>query len=181
MSAVAKFAAGGKPLMKKDLGRMAMQYKNVYVASIAVAADPRQAIKAISEAENYDGPALVINYSPCMQHGMPATTGMSCMAQQSQRAVESGYWSLYRYDPRRAEQGENPYQLDFKKLKLDVGEFIKNENRFTTLDKTLPEVADKLHTTLRDQLKERHEERVRMAMSDKQLYKHLAKQFEKKK
>ena len=180
MSAVAKFAAGGKPLMKKDLGRMAMQYKNVYVASIAVAADPRQAIKAISEAESYDGPALVINYSPCMQHGMPAATGMSCMAQEAQKAVESGYWPLYRYDPRRAEKGDNPYQLDFKKVKLDVGEFIKGENRFTTLDKSLPDVAEKLHSTLREQLKERQEERVRMAMSDKQLYKYLAKKFEKK-
>ena len=101
MSAVAKFAAGGKPLMKKDLGRMAMQYENIYVASTAVAADPRQAIKAISEAESYDGPALVINYCPCQQHGMPASKGMSCMAQEAQKAVESGYWPLYRYDPRR--------------------------------------------------------------------------------
>ena len=180
MSAVAKFAAGGKPLMKKDLGRMAMQYKNVYVASIAVAADPRQAIKAISEAESYDGPSLVINYSPCMQHGMPASTGMSCMAQEAEKAVSSGYWPLYRYDPRRAEKGENPFQLDFKKLKTDVGDFLKGENRFVTLDKTLPDVANKLHTELREQLIQRHEERVRMAMSDKQLYKYLQKKFEKK-
>ena len=180
MSAVAKFAAGGKPLMKKDLGRMAMQYENIYVASTAVAADPRQAIKAISEAESYDGPALVINYCPCQQHGMPASKGMSCMAQEAQKAVESGYWPLYRYDPRRKEKGENPYQLDYKKIKMDVGDFIKGENRFTTLDKSLPEVAKNLHTTLREQLKERQEERVRMAMSDKQLYKYLAKKFEKK-
>ena len=180
MSAVAKFAAGGKPLMKKDLGRMAMQYENIYVASTAVAADPRQAIKAISEAESYDGPALVINYCPCQQHGMPASKGMSCMAQEAQKAVESGYWPLYRYDPRRKEKGENPYQLDYKKIKMDVGDFIKGENRFTTLDKSLPEVAKNLHTTLREQLKERQEERVRMAMSDKQLYKYLAKKFAKK-
>ena len=180
MSAVAKFAAGGKPLMKKDLGRMAMQYKNVYVASIAVAADPRQAIKAIVEAESYDGPSLVINYSPCMQHGMPASTGMSCMAQEAEKAVSSGYWPLYRYDPRRAEKGDNPFQLDFKKIKTDVGDFLKGENRFTTLDKSLPDVATQLHATLKQQLIERHEDRVRMAMSDKQLYKYLQKKFEKK-
>ena len=180
MSAVAKFAAGGKPLMKKDLGRMAMQYKNVYVASIAVAADPRQAIKAISEAEAYDGPALVINYSPCMQHGMPASTGMSCMAQEAEKAVSSGYWPLYRYDPRRSEKGENPFQLDYKKIKSDVSDFLKGENRFITLDKTLPDVADKLHAELKKGIEERHEDRVRLAMSDKQLYKYLQKKFEKK-
>ena len=180
MSAVAKFAAGGKPLMKKDLGRMAMQYKNVYVASIAVAADPRQAIKAISEAEAYDGPALVINYSPCMQHGMPASTGMSCMAQEAEKAVSSGYWPLYRYDPRRSEKGENPFQLDYKKIKSDVNDFLKGENRFITLDKTLPDVANKLHAELKKGIEERHEDRVRLAMSDKQLYKYLQKKFEKK-
>ena len=102
------------------------------------------------------------------------------MAQEAQKAVESGYWPLYRYDPRRKEKGENPYQLDYKKIKMDVGDFIKGENRFTTLDKSLPEVAKNLHATLREQLKERQEERVRMAMSDKQLYKYLAKKFEKK-
>ena len=180
MSAVAKFAAGGKPLMKKDLGRMAMQYKNVYVASIAVAADPRQAIKAISEAESYDGPSLVINYSPCQQHGMPSTKGMSCMAQEAEHAVSSGYWPLYRYDPRRAAKGENPFQLDYKKLKTDVADFLKGESRFTTLDKTLPDVASNLHQELKKQIIERHEDRVRMAMSDKQLYKYLQKKFEKK-
>ena len=150
------------------------------VASIAVAADPRQAIKAIVEAESYDGPSLVINYSPCMQHGMPASTGMSCMAQEAEKAVSSGYWPLYRYDPRRAEKGDNPFQLDFKKIKTDVGDFLKGENRFTTLDKSLPDVATQLHATLKQQLIERHEDRVRMAMSDKQLYKYLQKKFEKK-
>ena len=94
--------------------------------------------------------------------------------------MECGYWPLYRYDPRRAEKGENPFQLDFKKIKTDINDFIKNENRFVTLDKTLPDVAEKLHTTLKQQIVERHEDRVRLAMSDKQLYKFLQKKFEKK-
>ena len=181
MSAVAKFAAGGKPLMKKDLGRMAMQYKNVYVASIAVGADPRQAIKAIVEAESYDGPSLVINYSPCMQHGMPASTGMSCMAQEAEKAVSSGYWPLYRYDPRRAEKGENPFQLDFKKLKGKVDDFLEGENRFSILTRQNPEAAKELHKQLQEEIEKRHAERVRMAMSDKQLWKELNKVYGKKK
>ena len=180
MSAVAKFAAGGKKLMKKDLGRVAMNYENIYVASIAIGADPKQAIKAMTEANSYDGPAIVIAYSPCQQHGMPAKLGMSHQADEQRKAVESGYWPLYRYDPRRREKGENPFQLDFKKLKIQVSEFLEGENRFAMLDRANPEKAKILHEELQKEVEKRHAERVRMAMSDKQLYKELKKTYGKK-
>ena len=180
MSAVAKFAAGGKRLMKKDLGKHMMGYKNIYVASIAVGADPKQALKAITEAESYDGPAVIISYSPCQQHGMPSKLGMSHLAEEERRAVDCGYWPLYRYDPRRAEKGENPFQLDFKKLKSKVVDYLGGENRYTILDRQQPEVAKHLHEVLQEEIDKRHAERVRMAMSDKQLYKELNKSYGKK-
>ena len=179
MSAVAKFAAGGKRQMKKDLGKHMMGYKNVYVASIAVGADPKQALKAITEAESYNGPAVIISYSPCQQHGMPSKLGMSHLAEEERRAVDCGYWPLYRYDPRRAEKGENPFQLDFKKLKSKVVDYLGGENRYTILDRQQPEVAKHLHEVLQEEIDKRHAERVRMAMSDKQLYKELNKSYGK--
>ena len=180
MSAVAKFAAGGKRQMKKDMGRVAMNYKNIYVASIAIGADARQAIKALTEANSYNGPALIIAYSPCQQHGMPSQLGMSHQADEQRKAVECGYWPLYRYDPRRAEKGENPFQLDFKKLKGKVNDFLEGENRFSVLTRQNPEMAKFLHEELQTEVEKRHAERVRMAMSDKQLYKELSKTFGKK-
>ena len=180
MSAVAKFAAGGKRQMKKDMGRVAMNYKNIYVASIAIGADARQAIKALTEANSYNGPALIIAYSPCQQHGMPSQLGMSHQADEQRKAVECGYWPLYRYDPRRAEKGENPFQLDFKKLKGKVNDFLEGENRFSVLTRQNPEMAKFLHEELQTEVEKRHAERVRMAMSDKQLYKELNKTFGKK-
>ena len=181
MSAVAKFAAGGKNLMKKDMGRIAMNYKNIYVASVAIGADARQTIKALTEANSYNGPALIIAYTPCQQHGMPSQLGMSHQAEEQRKAVECGYWPLYRYDPRRAEKGENPFQLDFKKLKGKVSDFLAGENRFSILDRQNPEIAKELHATLQAEVERRHAERVRMAMSDKQLYKELSKTYGKKK
>ena len=180
MSAVAKFAAGGKRLMKKDLGRVAMNYKNIYVASISLGADPRQAIKALMEAQTYNGPAIVISYSPCQQHGFPSKLGMSHLAEEERKAVECGYWPLYRYDPRRAAKGENPFQLDFKKLKGKVSDYLEGQNRYSILERQRPEVADKLHETLQAEVEKRHAERVRMAMSDKQLWKELNKTYGKK-
>ena len=179
MSAVAKFAAGGKRQMKKDMGKHMMGYKNIYVASVAVGADPKQALKALVEAQTYDGPAIIISYSPCQQHGMPSKLGMSHLAEEERRAVDCGYWPLYRYDPRRAEKGENPFQLDFKKLKSKVADYLGGENRYTSLERSQPEVAKKLHEELQKQIDIRHAERVRMAMSDKQLYKELNKTFGK--
>ena len=181
MSAVAKFAAGGKRMMKKDLGRVAMNYKNIYVASVSMGADPRQAIKALMEANSYNGPSLVIAYCPCQQHGMPSKLGMSHQAEEQRKAVECGYWPLYRYDPRRAEKGENPFQLDFKKLKGSVVDFLEGENRYSVLDRQNPEVAKQLHEGLQVEVEKRHAEHVRMAMSDKQLWKELNKTYGKKK
>ena len=166
--------------MKKDMGRVAMNYKNIYVASIAIGADARQAIKALTEANSYNGPALIIAYSPCQQHGMPSQLGMSHQADEQRKAVECGYWPLYRYDPRRAEKGENPFQLDFKKLKGKVNDFLEGENRFSVLTRQNPEMAKFLHEELQTEVEKRHAERVRMAMSDKQLYKELSKTFGKK-
>ena len=180
MSAVAKFAAGGKRQMKKDMGKVAMNYKNIYVASIAIGADARQAIKALTEANSYNGPALIIAYSPCQQHGMPSQLGMSRQAEEQRKAVECGYWPLYRYDPRRAAKGENPFQLDFKKLKGKVDDFLEGENRFSILTRQNPEMAKVLHEELQAEVEKRHAERVRMAMSDKQLWKELNKTYAKK-
>ena len=180
LSAVAKFAAGGKRMMKKDLGRVAMNYKNIYVASVSMGADPRQAIKALMEANSYNGPSLVIAYCPCQQHGMPSKLGMSHQAEEQRKAVECGYWPLYRYDPRRAEKGENPFQLDFKKLKGKVVDYLNGQNRYSVLERQHPEVADKLHEELQVELEKRHAERVRMAMSNKQLWKELNKTYGKK-
>ncbi|KAK8811497.1 hypothetical protein WA158_003231 [Blastocystis sp. Blastoise] len=175
MGAVAKFAAGGKPLMKKDLGKIAMGYKNVYVASIAIGADMKQTVKALSEADSYDGPAIVLAYTPCQQHGYPSNLGMSKLVDVTKQAVQTGYWPLYRYDPRRATEGKNPFQLDFKKVKGDVKAYLANQNRYQILMRNNPEVAKKLQEQLETELRSRHEERLRMAMTDKELLKYLDK------
>ena len=111
-AAIAKFSAGGKVTKKKDLGLMAMSYGYVYVAQVAIGADPAQTLKAIREAEAYDGPSIVICYCPCIEHGMKASMGLSQI--EEKKAVECGYWHLYRYDPRLKEEGKNPFQLDSK-------------------------------------------------------------------
>ena len=175
MSAVAKFAAGGKPLFKKDLGKIAMDYKNVYVASVAIGADMKQTVKALQEAESYNGPALIVAYTPCQQHGFPANLGMSKLVDYTKQAVQTGYWPLYRYDPRRRDQGKNPFQLDFKKLKGDVRDYLSSQNRFEVLKRNNPEACKELQDHLANELLARHEERVRMAMSDSELLKYLKK------
>jgi pyruvate-ferredoxin/flavodoxin oxidoreductase len=139
-AAVAKFAAGGKPAPKKDLGLMAMTYGNVYVASVAMGARDEHTLKAFLEAESYDGPSLIICYSHCIAHGIDMATGM----QQQKAAVESGRWLLYRYDPRRAEQGENPLQLDSRSPKQPVETSMYSENRFKMLLRSKPEDAKQL-------------------------------------
>lgn len=138
--AVSKFAAGGKATAKKDLGLMLITYGNIYVASIALGANPAQAIKAFQEAENYDGPAIIIAYSHCIAHGIDMQHGM----QQQKLAVQSGYWPLYRYNPDRAADGLNPLQLDSEKPSVAFSEYIKNENRYQILLRTKPEVAKNL-------------------------------------
>jgi pyruvate-ferredoxin/flavodoxin oxidoreductase len=140
-SAVAKFAAGGKPLAKKDLGLIAMSYGTVYVASVAMGAKDEQTLRAFIEAESYPGPSLLICYSHCIAHGIDLDRGIG--ARQQKLAVESGQWLLYRYDPRRAQRGENPLQLDSQAAKTKVQEYLMTENRFKMLTKSKPEDAKK--------------------------------------
>jgi pyruvate-ferredoxin/flavodoxin oxidoreductase len=139
-AAVAKFAAAGRPLPKKDLGLMAMTYGNIYVAQVAMGANDRQTLKALREAESYDGPSLVIAYSHCIAHGVPMHHGFD----QQDKAVNSGAWMLYRYDPRLAAEGKNPLQLDSKEPKLPIKEYMYNEVRFRTLTQSKPDRAERL-------------------------------------
>ncbi len=139
--AVAKFASGGKPLAKKDLGLIAMTYGNIYVASVAMGAKDEQTLKAFLEAEAYDGPALIIAYSHCIAHGFNLTVGM----QHQKAAVASGQWLLYRYNPDRTQEGLNPLQLDSAgPQKLRVEEYMDTENRFKMLTKMKPDEARRL-------------------------------------
>jgi len=135
--AVAKFAAGGKPSAKKDLGLIAMTYGNIYVASVAMGARDEHTLKAFLEAEAYDGPSLIIAYSHCIAHGINMTTGMS----HQKEVVESGRWLLYRYNPDLREEGKNPLQLDSRAPKKSVAESQAEENRFSMLLKSKPAEA----------------------------------------
>jgi pyruvate-ferredoxin/flavodoxin oxidoreductase len=137
--AVAKFAAGGKPVGKKDLGLIAMTYGHIYVASVALGAKDEQTLRAFVEAEAYPGPSLIIAYSHCIAHGIALDIGIG--ARQQKLAVDSGQWLLYRFDPRRAEKGENPLQLDSPAAKGKVQDYLLSENRFKMLTKSKPEDA----------------------------------------
>ena len=137
---VAKFAAAGKRTKKKDLGMMAMSYGYVYVAQVAMGANPAQLIKAMTEAEAYHGPSLIICYAPCINHGI----NMGHAQAEIKKAVECGYWNLYRFNPDLAEQGKNPFTLDSKEPKGEYQDFIKSENRYASLAKMFPEVAPAL-------------------------------------
>jgi pyruvate-ferredoxin/flavodoxin oxidoreductase len=137
--AVAKLAAAGKSTKKKDLGLMAMTYGNVYVAQIAMGADLNQTIKAISEAERYQGPSLIIAYSPCVSHGIK--TGMGTSLAEEKKAVEAGYWQLFRYNPELRREGKNPLILDSKEPTADYQEFLQGEIRYSQLKNVYPERA----------------------------------------
>jgi pyruvate-ferredoxin/flavodoxin oxidoreductase len=139
MGAVAQFAAGGKPVNKKDLGLIAMSYGNVYVASVSQA-NPGQCVKAFMEAEAHDGPSLIIAYSHCIAHGINMTTAVD----EQKKAVSSGYLQLYRYNPALAEAGKNPLQIDSKPATTSYEDFVNGENRWKVLKKVKPEEADKL-------------------------------------
>ena len=139
---IAKFAAAGKRTKKKDLGLMAMSYGYVYVAKVCMGADPNQLIKAVNEAEAYKGPSLIIAYAPCINHGI----NMGHSQEEAKKAVEAGYWPLYRYNPDLADEGKNPFQLDSKDPKSSFREFIMGETRYSALTKQFPEVADELFT-----------------------------------
>ncbi len=141
LGAVAKFAAAGRPVEKKDLGLIAMTYGTCYVASVAMGARDEQTLKAIIEAEAFDGPSLIIAYSHCVAHGINMTTGMK----NQKAAVESAQWMLYRYNPDRLLRGENPLQLDSKAPKIPVSHYLDMENRFKMLKNTHPEEAKFLY------------------------------------
>ena len=143
--AIAKFADGGKAAGKKDLGLIAMTYGNIYVASVAMGAKDEQTLRAIVEAESYPGPSLIIAYSHCIAHGIALDRGIG--ARQQKLAVETGQWLLYRYDPRRADIGENPLQVDSSAAKGKVADFLMSENRFKMLTKSRPEAAKQLFAT----------------------------------
>ena len=143
-SAVAKFAAGGKQIAKKDLGAIFMNYGYVYVAQVAMGADQAQTLKALREAESYPGPSIVICYCPCLEQHIKK--GMSCSQDEMKKAVECGYWQLYRYDPRRAEEGKNPFQLDSAEPDTEkLLPFLMGENRFASLKNNFPGKADALY------------------------------------
>lgn len=137
LGAVAKFASSGKKSRKKDIGSIMMSYGNVYVAQVAMGANPAQLIKVLKEAEEYDGPSVVIAYTPCASHGICA--GMHKVQDEMKRAVDAGYWTLYRYDPRL----EHPFQLDSKEPTIAYEEFLDGEIRYSSLRRTFPENADR--------------------------------------
>lgn len=160
-ASVAKFAASGKKSKKKDLGLMATSYGYIYVAQVAMGADKNQFMKAIQEAESYDGPSLIIAYAPCIAHGINA--GMGKTQEQSKNAVDAGYWHLYRYNPLLKEEGKNPFVLDSKEPKASFQDFLKSEVRYTTLSKTFPEVSQQLFEKAEKEAVERYETYKRLA------------------
>ena len=151
LSAVARFATNGKRLKKKNLGLQMMSYGYVYVAQVAMGANKQQLLNALAEAEAYDGPALIIAYSPCIAHGMDLS---KCM-EEERLAVECGYWNLYRFNPMKKAEGQNPFILDSKSPTADLKAFLLGENRFAALKKQLPAEADSLFLELEKECKER--------------------------
>jgi len=162
-AAIAKFAASGKRVRKKDLGMIAMSYGYVYVAQVAMGSNQNQLIKALCEAEAYPGPSLVIAYAPCISHGLKL--GMGCTQLQSKRAVEAGYWHLYRYNPLLEDEGKNPFIFDSKEPTADFMEFIGSENRYTSLKLMFPEVADQLFAQAKADAERRLATYKRMAVA----------------
>ena len=161
-SATAKFSAGGKQVAKKDLGGILMQYGYVYVAQVAMGADQAQTLKALREAEAYPGPSIVICYCPCLEQHIKA--GMGSSQEEMKKAVECGYWHLYRYDPRRIAEGKNPFQLDSPEP--DTGklmDFLMGENRFAALKNNFPEKADALYAKEIADVKARYAKYKKMA------------------
>ena len=161
---VAKFAASGKKTKKKDLGRMLMTYGYVYVASVSMGANKNQCLKAFLEAEAYPGPSVIIAYSPCINQGLKKGMGKSQL--EEKLAVESGYWPLYRFDPRVADEGKNPFQFDSKEPTGDFQEFLMGEVRYASLHQTFPDEAKRLHATLEQEYKERYETYKKMAATE---------------
>jgi pyruvate-ferredoxin/flavodoxin oxidoreductase len=153
LGAVAKFSAGGKPTNKKDLALMAMAYGNVYVAQVAFGAKDVQTLRTFLEAESYNGPSLIICYSPCIAHGVDLANNIH----QQELAVESGHWPLFRYDPRRTSKGENPLKMDSKEPSIPYREFATSETRFSVLQRTHPEDSERFLRHAQQQIKTRYQ------------------------
>ena len=139
-AAVAQFAAGGKKMPKKDMGMIFSTYGNVYVARIALGANPQQAVKAINEAEAYDGPSIIIAYAHCINHGLNLALGID----QQKKAVECGHWPLYRYNPELEDEGKNPLAIDSKEPSIKFADYALNENRYRMLKLSNPDQFDQL-------------------------------------
>jgi pyruvate-ferredoxin/flavodoxin oxidoreductase len=152
---IAKFAASGKKTSKKDLGGMAMTYGYVYVANVGMGANKQQLIRALVEAESYDGPSLIMAYSPCINHGI--RKGMGKTQEETKIAVQCGYWPLYRYNPMLKEEGKNPFVLESKAPDGNLKEFLSGEVRYASLWNIFPEEAKKLHSRLEKEFSERYE------------------------
>lgn len=164
-AAIAQFAADGKKTNKKDLGMMAASYGNVYVAQIAMGANMNQTLKAIQEAEAYEGPSLIIAYATCINHGI--RKGMGISMEHMKDAVECGYWHLWRYNPELAQSGKNPFVLDSKEPNYDkFDDFLKSEVRYTSLAKIKPEEAQQMFDLNRSRSEQRYAQYVRMAKSE---------------
>ncbi|MCA9081523.1 MAG: pyruvate:ferredoxin (flavodoxin) oxidoreductase, partial [Planctomycetaceae bacterium] len=151
LGAIAKFATGGKTARRKDLGLLAVDYGNVYVAQIAMGAHPLQTLKALREAESYPGTSLIIAYSPCIAHGID----MSKMIGRQKDATGSGFWPLYRYDPRNAHEGDRPFKLDSRRPKQTFQEFAMGEARFAALQRSNPQAAEKLFKRAQQEIDDR--------------------------
>jgi len=153
LASVAKFAAAGKRTGKKDLGLISMTYGHIYVASISLGANMNHTVKAFMEAESYNGPSLIIAYAPCIAHGI----NMGKTIHEEKRAVECGYWPLYRYNPQLISEGKNPFVYESKDPKSDMLDFIQSEDRYATLKRQFPQIADELFQQAVDFKKEKHE------------------------
>ena len=158
---IAKFAASGKKTAKKDMGAMAMTYGYVYVASVGMGANKQQLLKALTEAEAYNGPSLILAYAPCINHGIKK--GMGKTQEETKLAVASGYWPLYRYNPQLQKEGKNPFILDSKEPDGSFKEFLSGEVRYASLQKLFPEEAERLHTRLAAEFAQRYQRLKKLA------------------
>ena len=158
---VCQFAAAGKEVGKKSLAEIAMSYGYVYVAQIALGANPAQAVKVISEAESYNGPSLIIGYAPCELHGI-AKGGMNHCQDEMKKAVKAGYWNLFSFNPALKAEGKNPFTLTSKEGDGTYQEFLNNEARYTRLVKPFPERAEKLFAESEKAAKERYEHLLKL-------------------
>ena len=161
VAAMAKFAAAGKRSKKKDLGMMAMSYGNVYVAQVGMGADKNQLMKAVIEAEKYDGPSLIIAYSPCISHGL--REGMGRAQANIEQAVKAGYWHLYRYNPTLKAEGKNPFTLDSKEPTESFRDFLLGQVRYSAIAKQFPDIADELFASAQENAEERYSNYKRLA------------------